>query len=122
MGAGVAASIAQEFPEALREDEKSPYGEAGKLGEFSVCETDFGWIYNAYTQFRPGREDRKRLYDSIKSAFVKINEDVRTFSPEPFILGIPKIGAGLARGDWATIAGIINSASPSIQITLVEYE
>jgi O-acetyl-ADP-ribose deacetylase (regulator of RNase III) len=120
MGAGIAARIAREFPEAIEADEKTPYGALGKLGSYSSVDTDHGIIYNAYTQFRPGREDKQRLYRSIETAFKQINSDVTGWLD--FNIGIPKIGAGLARGDWQIIERLVNRSSARLQITLVEFE
>jgi hypothetical protein len=36
-------------------------------------------------------------------------------------IGHPKIGAGLVRGDWETISGIIEEELSSTDHTLVEY-
>ena len=36
-------------------------------------------------------------------------------------IGYPKIGAGLAKGDWNTIAAIINEELAGEDHTLVEY-
>ncbi|WWS23940.1 hypothetical protein vBKpnAMK2_00291 [Klebsiella phage vB_Kpn_AM_K2] len=37
-------------------------------------------------------------------------------------LYIPKIGAGIAGGDWELIEKLINLATPDIDIMVVEYE
>ncbi len=37
-------------------------------------------------------------------------------------IGLPKIGAGLAGGDWPTIAAIIEEELAGEDVTLVEYQ
>ncbi len=37
-------------------------------------------------------------------------------------IGLPKIGAGLAGGDWPTIAAIIEEELAGEEVTLVEYQ
>ena len=37
-------------------------------------------------------------------------------------IGYPKIGAGLAKGDWSTIAAILDEELAGEGHTLVEYE
>ncbi len=37
-------------------------------------------------------------------------------------IGLPKIGAGLARGDWEVISGIIEEVLAGEDVTLVEFQ
>lgn len=111
MGAGIAKEIARKFPESLKEDKKTEFGDWSKLGTYSTCETVYGTIVNAYTQYRPGRCPLGQLYDNIKSVFTKLNTDFAGKS-----IGIPKIGAGIAGGIWDEIAEIIQKATPNVNI------
>lgn len=119
MGAGIAKQIAKEFPRALDVDQNTTgYGDFKKLGGYSSVITEFGTIYNAYTQLYPGREDEDRLYVAIQDAFTWINKD----NGNGLVLGIPKIGAGLAGGNWGTIEGIIDRVSTKLSIVVVEFQ
>lgn len=116
-GAGIAGQISKEFPQATKADRTgSKYGDIKKLGSFSTALTPYGAILNLYTQYRPGKESETRLYDSIKKAFEAIN------ACKFGVIGIPKLGAGIAGGDWKHIAGIIEGVSKDIEIVVVEYE
>lgn len=121
MGAGVAGQIAKAYPEALLADKQTEYG-IDKRGSYSSALTKNGVIVNAYTQFRPGKEHPSAIYDSIDKVFSNIN---RLFNAIPSIyitaIGIPKIGSGIAGGDWDQIEKIINDAAPDLHITLVNY-
>ncbi len=120
MGAGIAGQIAKCFPEALEADRTTLVDEREKLGTFSSVNTDFGVIINAYTQYRPGREHPSTLYQAIENVFKTING--HRMKNDDYITGIPRIGAGIAGGDWYTISRIIDSVSPNMNIVLVDYQ
>lgn len=127
MGAGIAAQISKQFPAALEADKKQTLmGNYSKLGDYSRVLTAHGWIINAYTQFHPGFVERGVLYPSIEKVFTRINKyvspGVEFITDSKLNLGIPKIGAGIAGGDWNFIEGIINGVSPRLSITVVEWD
>ncbi len=120
MGKGLALSIKQQFPEAYDADLRTPKGERAKLGSISTAEIDRPpaqfTVVNAYTQFHWRGEGVLADYDAIRSAFCKIKQ---RFAGRR--IGYPKIGAGLAKGDWATIAAIIEETLAGEDYTLVEF-
>lgn len=112
MGAGIAGAISKRFPDAYKADKMTNHGDWEKLGSYSKYDYTFGTLINAYTQFNPGSvRPKQQLYDNIKKAFETINRD---FAGK--LIGIPKIGAGIAGGDWDVIAKIINEATPNTKI------
>jgi len=121
MGAGIAKAIREAFPEACEADRETPKGDIGKLGTYSCATVETEWgpltVVNAYTQY--GYRGRRRLadYGAIRRAFRKIKRD---FSGKR--IGHPKIGAGLAGGDWETIAAIIDEELQGEDHTLVVFE
>lgn len=130
-GSGIAGQL-REFPEVFKADfDYGRCGEPSKLGHFSraiiqdkFSAMDRAVVYNLYTQFKFGGPGFHADYDAIKQAFSRLNELYRT-SEWPFnnnVLYIPKIGAGLANGDWPTIEAKINVATPNLPIVLVEYQ
>lgn len=119
MGAGIAAQVAQEFPQALEADKLSVYGSKDKLGDFTTVETECGYLTNLYTQYRLGRvKDKQELYTAIRKGF----EALECAEDQDWHVGIPLIGAGIAGGDWEEIKRIINEVTTNLQITVVEYE
>lgn len=116
MGAGIARLIAQKFPQALAADKESKYGCREKLGEYTIADTQYGKIVNAYTQ-HGYTGNRPVKYDAIADAFAALNDE---YQQEHF--GIPCIGAGLAGGNWPAIFHIIDSVTPYIDITVVYYD
>jgi len=107
MGAGIAKAIQQEFPEAFTADLQTTSGDKEKLGDFSSATvTRFGHtitIINGYTQFAFHGRQILADYKAITRLFAKLK---KAYPGKRF--GYPKIGAGLAGGDWKEIYKIIN--------------
>ena len=120
MGKGIALSIKQQFPEAYEADLRTPRGDRSKLGTLSTALIERPparfTVVNAYTQFHFRGEGVLADYDAIRSAFGLIK---RQFTGRR--IGYPKIGAGLAKGDWNTIAAIIDETLAGEDHTLVEF-
>lgn len=120
MGKGIALSIEQQFPEAYDADLRTPKEDRGKLGTISTAEIDRPparfTVVNAYTQFHYRGEGVLADYDAIRSAFRLVGQ---RFAGRR--IGYPKIGAGLAKGDWPTIAAIIDEELSGEDHTLVEF-
>lgn len=113
MGAGIAKQIRKQFPKAYEADLETEFGDRNKLGIYSYAKIKNLIIINAYTQYRYG--GRKPVnYAAIKKVFKLIARD---FSYER--IGIPKIGAGLAKGDWKKIKAIIEKETKGVDITVV---
>lgn len=98
MGAGIALSIKNQFPETYEADLKTVKGDRAKLGTVSVAHIERGAIrfsiVNAYTQFHWRGEGVFADYDAIRAAFCCIKSE---FAGQR--IGYPRIGAGLAKGN-----------------------
>lgn len=110
MGAGVAVAIAQRFPKTRIVDNQTKSGDYKKLGTYSVA-YDSKTIINAYTQYSVGR-GLQLNYSALRRVFRQINKD---FVGQE--IAIPRIGAGLAGGDWDKIEKIIDEETPDVTIT-----
>ena len=114
MGKGVAKLIRDQYPYAY-----DAYMVGSQtLGDVIIAEGP-KIIANAITQdgYRQTYVDdqvRYADYDAIAKAFVTIND----YCVENQIteIAIPKIGAGLAGGDWDIIAEIIEAATPDVSV------
>lgn len=120
MGAGIAKAIKTTFPEAFAADKATTKGDRDKLGTFSFAtvtrdEHDIT-VVNGYTQFHWRGRGVKADYDAIRGVMAQVKQQ---FGDRR--VGYPKIGAGLAGGDWNTIAVIINEELDGVDHTLVEY-
>jgi len=115
MGAGIAAQVARVIPEAYEVDKKTEKGDGSKLGGYSAVLVDDVTIINAYTQYHGGANYD---YSAIRSAMRKIAEDF----DKGQIVGLPKIGAGIAGGDWNVIESIIAEELKDFDVTVVIWE
>lgn len=119
MGSGIAPQIKRFFPAAYQVDLATKKGDKGKLGTFTYaqmwageCGSDSNHcigIYNLYTQFGFwGRNKglRDLDYNAMYDAFDAMTKDLNNFDGL-IKIGLPKIGAGLAGGDWDIIEVII---------------
>lgn len=106
MGSGVAKAIREKYP-MVYTDYWNKYNNVGlDLGDIIVSVQDDGKvIHNAITQLDYGR-DTNRIYVSywaIAEVFRKINSwNIKE-------IALPKIGSGLANGDWNVISAIIEN-------------
>lgn len=124
MGKGFAEKLKRSYPETYKIDSSTTKGDKSKLGTYSICHiketnqfiinayTQFHWLYNFY-----GTNDILVDYEAIDNVFIKIKNN---FSDKK--IGIPKIGAGLAKGDWSIIESIIDKHLQGIDYTCVLYE
>lgn len=127
MGAGIAKSIKKEFPKAFEADKETNFGDRNKLGTISLAtfqineEADFLTVINAYTQFgiRQHGYSSPIDYTAVDNCFYEIQKQ---FGYKHLRFGIPKIGAGLAGGDWEVISRIIENYLGQEDLTLVVLE
>lgn len=127
MNSGIARQIRERIPEAYEADCRTVKGDADKLGTISLtkidCFTDNSYyVVNAYTQYKYGRDRMHVDYDAVRSCFKEINETWPVSSFDRWDFGYPRIGAGLAGGDWNIIRKIIDEELSGRKHTLVEYE
>ena len=120
MKSGIAKTVVEYFPEAREVDNKTAWGDKNKLGTISHTNTT-PIVVNAYTQFRYGRDtDGKEVvnadYDAIRNAMKAIKQK---FTGKK--IGLPQIGAGKAKGDWAIIRQIIYDELGSEDVTIVYF-
>lgn len=120
MGAGIAKAIRSTFPEAYAADRKTIKGDKNKLGTFSFATVERNGceitIVNGYTQFHWRGPGMLADYDAIRSVMRTVKS--RLLGKR---IGYPKIGAGLAKGDWNVISQIIGEELDGEDHTLVEY-
>jgi O-acetyl-ADP-ribose deacetylase (regulator of RNase III) len=133
MGGGIAAHIKKEFPSAYEADLKSPKGEKLKLGSFTYASPeDYNFlIVNAYTQFdyshnKPFDYDAFETFLYSFESFLKLHFESNGFSSrlQKIRVGFPRIGCGLAGGNWPEVSGMLYSFSDRVEdfvnVTVVE--
>lgn len=119
MGAGIAKQIKERFPEAYDADLRTGRS-ASKLGSISAAVVQRTWheftVVNGYTQVHWRGSGVKVEYEAIRDVMREVK--VRYAGSR---IGYPRIGAGLAGGDWARIAGIIEEELNDEDHALVEF-
>lgn len=120
-GAGIARQIAIELPEAAIADNYTKRGDRTKLGTIGIVDIQRGnvnfKVVNSYGQYGCNVGKVNADYDALRSCFKLIKEK---YSGKR--IGYPKIGAGLARGDFSIISKIIDEELEGEDHTLVEYK
>lgn len=117
-GKGLALEIKERYPEAYEADKKTVYASKDKLGSFSYVEVSPNkFIVNCYTQYHwiKGLNNEPTIHKNGKSVFVLADYHairncmiaLRNKFTNEHRFGIPKIGAGLANGDWKIIENIV---------------
>lgn len=135
-GAGIAAAMVEAFNtnEFPLEDKKYK-GDINKLGQIDTGlyyinkeplkeKENYKQLYivNAYTQYNYGRNhvdgDLRPLdYNALALCLKKINH---VFSG--LKIGLPKIGCGLAGGEWKMVKNMIKKELKDCDVTIVIYE
>ena len=125
MGAGIAKSIKEKYPEAYKRDCLTVKGSREKLGSLSVCKRKDNpqYIVNLYSQYRTKMTEFDKPpidYDALKSALKKLKINCQNKS-----LGLPLIGFGLALGKLEKILDIYKetlSYLPDVTVVIWEGE
>ena len=118
MGAGIAKYLARRFPRIREADKATPYGDIAKLGTFSKVEYGNITIYNCYTQYRYGRKDPFVDYTAVARSLRAVRSDLleQYRSLSEVDIRSPKIGCGLAGGDWSLMELIFDVCLPEATI------
>lgn len=132
-GAGIALQIKREYPGAYEVDCMTRKYDKNKLGTYtSWTGPNKYWpdkyitIVNAYTQFDIFSHNWRSNFDksvtkipfdyqSFGTVLIRIIEDFKDKT-----IGFPKIGAGLARGNWDIIERMINSCFQEKEVKVYE--
>lgn len=73
-------------------------------------------VINAFTQLNYGYDKTRHVnYEAVSKVFSRLNEELSGKT-----IAIPKIGCGLAGGDWEIVRRIIDEVTPDIEIWVYE--
>jgi len=113
-GAGVAKQIKKRYPEAYEADLATKDLGDNKLGSYSKARSHDGKlvIVNLYGQIGIGNDgdplNRNVQYDLLFDALYRLAVKVTKVRPnQKIVIGVPKLGAGLAGGSWRIIEAIL---------------
>ena len=119
MGSGIAREIRARYPEAYEVDCKTIAGDYKKLGTFSSVKTNDGKfvIYNCYSQYRYGREQRHTNYEAVYTGLSSIEQNARELGLTT--LSLPyNMGCMLGGGSWRIVSVIIDEVFEDSPIDL----
>lgn len=114
MRSGLAKQIVEHFPKAEIADSKTKKGDRAKLGKISLIRYPEVTIINAYTQFYYGNDSRKLDYEALYSCLEKINKLMKNGDKILF----PKIGCGLAGGNWKIVKMMLEEVLKEKDVTI----
>lgn len=121
MGAGIAKQIKEQIPGAFEADKRTVRGDESKLGTITSVLTNRYKsplvVVNAYIQYRFAEAGDSVDYYAVRSCMEIIAKRYRGKR-----IGMPKIGAGLAGGDWTQIKDIIDEELAGENVTIVEWD
>ena len=114
-GSGIAAQIAESFPQTKEQYHSKYEFEGWKLGE--IQET-VDLIINLASQNKYGKFGNKYCsYDAIEKGLNEVNSQFAGLK-----IGLPKIGAGLGGGNWNIIEKIIEETLTNVDYTIYTLE
>lgn len=116
MGAGVAKLIREAYPDSYEYYRYMYNHGMARVGSILTYQSPEKMIVHMITQHNYGRDPGVYLdYEALKSCIEEVN---RTFTGHS--VAMPKIGAGLAGGDWKEIERIIERESTHFQPVVYE--
>jgi O-acetyl-ADP-ribose deacetylase (regulator of RNase III) len=118
MEKGIAVAMKNEFACNLFKLEHRDYkGDVNKMGQIDYEYQRGLYVVNAYTQFGFGNPKGDVDYEAFTLCMRKIASKFRGRH-----IGLPQIGAGLAKGDWERIKQIIQKELQNCKVTVVIYK
>jgi O-acetyl-ADP-ribose deacetylase (regulator of RNase III) len=123
MASGVAAAVRQNYFEMVQADLDNDLTPEQRLGTYQGVRLSNGKVgFNIYSQFMYGRDRRHVDYDALETGVRAVCHELNQHGQRT--LALPKIGCGLAGGDWLVVKEILEKISneTGIDITIYEFE
>ena len=124
MGAGVAGQLAKACKYIPAIDKETGWGDESKLGTYSVATITHGpgendvHCFNLYTQYHPGRN---LDYGALVNCLQALNNWASNKIAPPTVY-MPRIGCGIAGGDWNKVCVLINMFTENMKIVIVDWD
>jgi O-acetyl-ADP-ribose deacetylase (regulator of RNase III) len=130
MGSGVAYFLKKKWPEVYAADieyDTNFLDPDQKLGKFSqAILPDNRRVYNLYGQIGIGNDgnpmNRNCSYDNLYNAMYRACEDLtQERKDSPYVVGVPKLGCGLAGGSWNVVEGMLKDLEEKFSVYFVVF-
>lgn len=127
MGSGIARDVHEKIPSAFEADKTTIPGERSKMGKYTLAKIIAAtgkpvFVINAYTQYTYWDTNDMFSLAALRSALASVKFTYNNKAAEPIVIGIPLLGAGLAKGNWAEIANeIANMNFSESNITIAVF-
>jgi O-acetyl-ADP-ribose deacetylase (regulator of RNase III) len=120
-GSGIAGIISKQYPHVRAEYLEHYEWSEWKLGDVQMVVAEDGlMIANCATQDMYGYDGQLYAdYDAIRICMGKVKEYARNRSNR---IAIPKIGCGLAGGDWGIVKGILDEVFQDYDVSVYYLE
>lgn len=119
-GAGIAKQFSFSYPKSKQMYLKKFNSSGWELGDVQLIFDNNKIIANCATQISYGREKKVYVdYNAIEIVFKKLYKYSKENNKS---IAIPKIGAGLAGGNWEIIEKIINNIFTDKEILVYVFE
>lgn len=119
MGAGIARYLKSKYPLILTIDKQTKYGDRKKLGTISIAGINGNLhIVNCYTQFdyRNSRSGKPPVdYKAIEKCLSNV-----AYLYDKWEIRSPKIGCGLAGGDWSIVEPLFTKTLKNQNVRIYE--
>ena len=113
MNSGIAKAIRAKHPRVYEVDSITNKGDKQKLGHYTLCTLPELVVFNLYTQYRYGRDKVHLDYGALGKALTHMKIWLDAHDPQQQeTVGLPRIGCGLAGGEWGRVEAIINTVFP----------
>ena len=107
-GAGIARQMRIAHTEAFEADWATLRGDREKLGTFTAAVSHGRLVFNLYTQYAYGNNTQHCDYEAIRTSLEGMRAYLKSWDELSTVkIGLPKIGCGLAGGDWDIVENII---------------
>lgn len=127
MGSGVAKALYSKFPNVRKaymdycrgaRSVSEPRDLLGFVVRANCGDKD---IFNCFTQEQYGYNGCKYVdYEAIHECFTKLNDILKVEDHIEPKIAIPRIGCGLAGGNWDVVKILIDDAAPDIDVYVYE--
>jgi len=115
-GSGVAGAMSLHHPRAKAAYHAKYFKDGWKLGDVQFVISGNQTIANCATQNEYFPRNKVHVdYHSVRLSMEKVKEFAKAGN---FTVGVPKIGCGLAGGDWSIVKGILDEVFSDYDVTV----